>query len=457
MENQLVEIKESELLNMPIDYMKLEESDFEGLEVEKTPIELKPSGFILDSNIFNIINPNEQNTVVINSGVGQGKSRFAVELATKYFGINRKKKDNYTIIFAVPYKSLISQYSDNIIQNFKKHFKTKIRIPDYNKLKLPADSHFPIHILTINCILGNPGEDSIEQNQKKERYLNGIIDYSKRTKGKIILIFDEIHDGIGNFKQDLIFNLWKFKTSGTLHKAFILSATFSEASKVVIKYISELTDKKLQIIETERKQIKDPNKLSNLHLYITNQFHYLFNDNPLLDKYIQEIIERHDNLDILLYSQRQATKILETGDIRKYLIDKYSNINLCISEENSKFLNKKDFEPVMISNKFQSNYCNIGTVFKTGINIEKKNSALIIILPSLFAAVNYKIGIFQSIIDITQSLARVRNKSDIYVIMPKPKRLISISKIDDNQKYIQVLNKIEHLKEMPTNTAVIHR
>jgi len=449
--NRTIEIKEEELLNTPIDFMRLEESDFKGLDAKKTQVELKSSGYLMDSNIFKIIKLKEPGTVVVNSGVGQGKSRFAIEMAVEYFSFTMQKKDKYTIIFAVPYKSLISQYKRNIIHTIRNYYASTLIIPDYNKLNLPTDSLFPIHIMTIDCLLGNPGENSVEQNKKKQEYLDGIIKYAQDTQRKIILIFDEIHDGIDNFKQDLIFNLLKFRTSNTLFKAFILSATFSEASKIVIKYISHLTNKKLQILETKRIQRKNPEKLSNLHLYFAESYHYQFNENPSLDEYLKEIIEKHDNLDILFYSQTQVKNILNSGNIREQLVNKYSNINLCISEKNKRYINVKEYEPIKISDKFQSSACNIGTVFKTGINIEKKNSAFVIVLPSNNAVKNNELGIFQSTIDVTQAIARVRNKSEIYVIMPKPKKVISISKSEDNQKYMQVLNRIKYSTEVPTN------
>ena len=39
-----------------------------------------------------------------------------------------------------------------------------------------------------------------------------------------------------------------------LHKNFIISATFSEASKVVIEYLAEPTDRKIQIIESKERR-----------------------------------------------------------------------------------------------------------------------------------------------------------------------------------------------------------
>ena len=45
-----------------------------------------------------------------------------------------------------------------------------------------------------------------------------------------LVIADEIHDAIHNFKEEYIFNLWKWKD--VIIKNYIISATFNEASKV---------------------------------------------------------------------------------------------------------------------------------------------------------------------------------------------------------------------------------
>lgn len=458
-----VDILNSDLIQTPIDYMSLNESDFENFELKKDILEI-PEGQYLSKYALNKIKPAESNTVVVNASVGQGKSRLAIDIATSYYKKTfiassraNTAKPLYTIIFAVPYKSLIGQYTIDLISNIQKklHISRKgIRIPDYDNLRLPLDSQSTIHIITINCLLGNPGENSIQQNSKKEQYLTGIIEKAKIENRKIILIFDEIHDGIHNFKQDLIFNLWKFKANEILHKVFILSATYTEASKIIIKYLSELTNKKLQIVETKRTQTKN-DKLSNLHLHFTNERHYNFDkDNCKEHKtYLSQIIDKHQNLDILFYSQRQVIKLLSHEPTKKVLVDKYQGINLCVSEEHTRFLNENEFKDINIANRYEQKYCNVGTIFKTGINIEKENTALLIVLPSKYAIGENEMGIFQNVNDVIQAIARVRKKSDIYIIMPLPKKIIGISDaVDDNEKYVEVISKFELLKNiLPVN------
>ena len=448
--NRTYEILDSETIDTPIDYMSLKKADFDGLDVTEEDIIEVPKGKYLTETIIDKIKSVESNTVVINSSVGQGKSHLAIEIATRYFfKMNNRNENKYTVIFAVPYKSLIKQYTTKIrVAMFKKSM--KLIIPDYSN---PQRVHgkYPIHVVTINCLLRNPGEDTIEQAENKQIYLDEIIKDCKLKNRKIILIFDEIHEGIHNFKQELIFNLWKFRTNNVLHKTFILSATFSEASKVVIKYLAELTNKKLQILETKRMQNKD--NISNLHLYLTKKNNYDFTaDNELLE-FFEGIINKHSRINILCSSKSFAinnTDDTKQSKLKKLIIEKFEKINLCISEDSYKGLYpKENFKNVTFNHAFRPDMCNIGTTFTTGISIEDEKSALVIMLPSNLALSNFKLGVFtDGIIPVIQSLARVRKKSNIYVIMPLPEKLIYISEvIDDNEKYFSVLSRIEVLKK----------
>jgi len=473
--NSTVNIKETELLNTPIDYKSLNVTDFNpGLEATKEIVDV-PNGKYLTEVVINKIIPEDCNTVVINSSVGQGKSTLAIEIAKRYYESTdpKTKRYRYTVIFAVPYKSLIKQYKEKLIEEINKGKKSKILtyIPDYNNLTGEKNedpentilnnpdgaSSRRMHVVTTNFLLGNPG-DSTDQKYLKREYMKLLIQTNRVESRKIVIIFDEIHDCIHNFKQDLIYSLWRFKTSGILHKTFILSATFNEASKVVIKYIAELTDKQLQIIETKREQQED--NLSNLHLYITPKMSYNFNEHEEYHELFRKIIKEHSIVNILSYSQKIATELLENNSIiKKILIGKFSNINLCIAKEHlDRLKSKKDnYENVTFNEYYLPDKCNVGTTFKTGISIEKENSAFIIILPNKYAMTGYiskkAYGILsQGIISIIQALARIREdsiraKSDIYVIMPTPIGLINLRDISDNN-YLNHIQENEIIKNL---------
>jgi len=490
MVNQYCEVSDDELTTSFIEYKELEIADFPNFEVRKDFLDIGNKYLSEVANDY--IDLDESNTVVINSSVGQGKSVLAIEIAKDYYLQKNEVGDfKYTIIFAAPYKTLVEQYIEKITSAIKETG-NEVNIPDYAKLELESDNinqindvHNAIlsrmHVVTVNFLLANPGDDAIEQNFVKRDYLKGIIKECVKEKRKVIIIFDEIHDAIYNFKQEYIFYLWRFKThkfnaNKILHKAFILSATFNEASKVVIKYIAELTDKKLQIIETPRIQQKD--NLSNLHIHLTKNSSYEgYNfENEEFIELFNRIIVKHKNLNILSFSQKLCRKIAsgENGkEIRDLLLTNYDSINICIAEEHhpSKKKKKKKSIPstIIYSNKYVPGMCNIGTTFKTGISIEEENSGFVIILPSENSMQKYYVksgdyGIFTTgIIPIIQALARVRKKSDIYVIMPFPKQYIresgNLSLYIANEDYIwQVLknNILKHSVFMDFKWSYIH-
>ena len=464
--NTYIPISDNDLVHSCIEYKQLEEEDFVGLEIPiKNILEIDADEYISETAWKDYINLDEHNTVAINASVGQGKSYLARLIAKIYY--MARDEDGiplYTVIFVVPYKSLIEQYIDDMTQDLQEENIEDITVPDYNNLveydekkekyidfkkRIDEASSQRLHIVTINCLLGNPGDNAIEQSKDKQAYLNSIIKKCRDEGRKIILFADEIHDAIHNFKQDLIFNLWKFRTNYVIHKIFILSATFNEASKIVIKYFAELTSKKLQIIETERKQkVKD---LSNLHIHVTNKDYYNFDEDEFREL-MRDIIKRHDTLNILSYSRKLCTDIANGENslfIRDLLIEEYGErVNICIPEEyhpsKSERRKKEIPKEVSYSEKYQKGMCNIGTTFKTGISIKEKNSGFVVFLPSAKAMKNVnrdKLGIFNNgVITLIQAIARVRKESDIYVIMPFPTKYI-----EEHQSYLTEDNYISKL------------
>jgi len=439
--NQYYNVLDDDLTTSFIEYKELNEKDFKNFNVRRDFLQDIDNKY-LSEVADGYIDLKESNTVVINSSVGQGKSVLAIDIAKDYYLQKNDVGDYiYTIIFAAPYKTLVEQYIEKITSAINETG-NDVNIPDYANLAIGKDeknnvhnaSSSRMHVITVNCLLGNPGEDAIEQNFAKRDYLKGIINNCVKEHRKVIIIFDEIHDAIHNFQQEFIFNLWRFKTNKILHKTFILSATYNEASKIVIKYIAELTDKNLQILETHRIQQKD--NLSNLHIHVTKNSSYGYDfDSPEYVELFGEIIDKHQKLNVLSFSQNLCTNIAlgENGkSIRDNLLEKYKEINICIAEENHPSGKKqRDIPPgITYSNKYIPGMCNIGTTFKTGISIEEENSGFVIILPPANAMQGFvksgDFGVFTNgTMSLIQSIARVRNKSDIYIIMPFPKQYIN--------------------------------
>lgn len=403
--------------NFPIKFKKINVEDFPHFEVdEKVNLELN-NGYIGDSFIDNIF-IEASNTVVLNCGVGSGKTTAIIRAIKQFY-----ENEDYVIFIASPFVSLVEQYYNDVQD------KGEIPQEDIYRNEWIGENRYRdisyldkrVHVVTINTLLGNPGEDSPINSSAKRRYLDGMIDYCTSNNKKVIFIYDEIHDSIHNFKEKYIFNLWKWRN--VIHKNFVISATFSEASKIVVEYLAELTSNKIKILEAERVRI--PDRLSDLYLYYDNANKYT-NENGNLISIVEDVIERGLDLDILCYSKKRCKEIIanRTSGVGKLLYEKYGNniIDCTSGLENNERPNRD-----VHSNRFNknSNVCNVGTNFKSGVSIEKDNHAFILIFPPASARGDFKngFGIFSGGINsIIQALARKRKKGEIHILLPKPTR-----------------------------------
>ena len=190
--------------------------------------------------------------------------------------------------------------------------------------ELPQFWRKRIHIVTANCLLGNPGEDAFINSQVKRYYLNRLSKYCETKDKKVVFIYDEIHDTIHNFKEQYIFNLWKWRK--VIHKNFIISATYNEASKVVIEYLAELTNNKIQIIESERKRFLE--KQSELFLHYNSEQFYNFDDKKITEL-VGDLISVGKEVDILSYSKKLAENIIKNKDVAA-IIQRVTNIGVAL-------------------------------------------------------------------------------------------------------------------------------
>lgn len=438
-----------------IEFKQINTDDFDSkyYSVEKEIIEPNKKGYLADSlkpildNEFDV-----KNTVVINAGVGQGKSRTIMDKVLDY-----SMSKEYIVIIAVPSNNLIEQYEtdclvrgiapDNIFniirinqydflkseKEMTSHVINFFHVDDTDLIRKSNISDFRVHIMTTNALLGNPGENSIFPANKRINYFEKLVDHCNISNKKLIVVFDEIHDAIQNFREEYIFKLWNFQN--LINKTFIISATFNEASKEVIKYISEFTDRKIKIIESRRVII--PARQSELN-FIFNDYKKINNNtfyNELLERLLNENdVKKRRSFDIIVYSKKQI-KQLKKG----YLSLVKDRLNLCYKDvfdfENDN--NKKyDHEEKVI---------NIGTNFTTGINIEKKNHTYIIILPKRLNIdfVNNR-GVFTNGINtIIQTLARQRLPGEIYIIMPTPYYINAKSLPYDSEINTQIVNSFQ--------------
>lgn len=424
---------EEDLISIPIEFKKIIPSDFESPFYESTITHISPNneGFISDE-LLPILESeyNIGNTVVINAGVGQGKSRAIIDKVIDY-----SKSDEYIVVIAVPFNTLIKQYEDDCIErgiNQSEIFNIErikkynfLNTQDFNDSLLVNDdsniSDFKIHIMTINSLLRNPGENNLKQSEIRTKYFDELKFFCTQNDKKIVVVFDEIHDGIQNFREEYIYSLWSFQE--LIFKIFIVSATFNEASKEVIKYLSEFTNRKISIIEAKRLKAKERQSKLNL---IFNDYKAISN-NSHLKKLIKELINEKKNFDLIIYSKKQIKLLLKPNGLLYPIKDE---LNLCYKDIFD-FSKKSD-------KRYDKELVNVGTNFTTGVNITKENHTLIVVLPKrLPINENINRGIFSSGINaLIQTLARQRNVGEIYIVMPTPYKIHN-----ESLPYSQLINE----------------
>lgn len=423
-------IENSSFEDYPIEFKEINPEDFkytfqsDGTRVVRDDFNIENNGekIIIEPNEEGYINEvlqeqlelNHKNTVVVNAAVGQGKSYAIIQTIKRYYDKIQNEDQKYLIFVASPFVSLVKQYCEDIdeagipadnIYNYNSIGRTPF-IPYINK---------PIQVITANTLLGNPGEDGFKNSDAKREYLNSLVSHCRNHNIKAVFIYDELHDSFQNFKQEYIFNLWKWKS--VIHKNFVISATYNEASKIVIEYLSELTDFKLKIIESKRTIYKE--KQSELYLHFSSDYNFTTNT-PEIKNILTELVARDKKIDVLCYSKNLAKNILnkkeELGDL---LINKFGELKNCTSE----LITNQRPENEEPKNQYDETKCNIGTNFKTGVSIEKENHAFVVIMPPRATRLWFRnrYGIFSGGINsVIQALARQRTKGEIHVVLPNP-------------------------------------
>ena len=378
--------------------------------------------------------PNEfPKTVILNIGVGRGKTTAIYEFIEYLY-----KETDHVIIMASPFKALVEKdyteltngdpalrrksipMSDVVhyqeVRDVEEEFRNgKITIRSKEKsIKKLAQKR--IHIISVNSLMGNPGDKHFYSSGAIKYYLQCIRDYiADDRKGRsAYMFFDELHESVHNFSNIYLFNL--FKWDHLLTNLYISSATFTESSLEVVTYLTWLSRSFVTLLELPRsKYPKD--KQSRLHLVFVNG--YFQSNNYEGISAIEDIIqnESYELFHILSYSKSLIESMAKESFYKAY------NPNICIAGQN---------------NSFQPGRVNMGTNFKTGVNIPK-GEPLFVILPPNYTSIdrNPHYGIFtDGEPAIIQALARARADSDVYVFIP----LID-SLIDDNGHTKSFLSK----------------
>ena len=449
----------------PIDYFKLDPVDFiEPLGFEnpelanaytareltlktKDILTLDDDGYIRDS-LEQQLNLEEINTTVVNCAVGQGKTSSLLRIIKDY---SQQHHDVY-FVFAVPFVSLISQYERDLIRlgvdeseifNYEKIGKSDEEGGlDYMNLRKR------FHIVTINTLLGNPGETAPLQSEAKHNYIKDFSQLLEVNNKKSIFIYDEIHDGIKNFSKIGEAHLWYFARS--IRKNVILSATYNVQSIEVIKMLIKLTDNKLQILESERRVCRQQ---SQLYLH----FDTIYSSRNLgsMTEVVRRLVGDGKNIDILSYSKKLCKKIQENDNpLGNILRERFGDLRDCTSNLEANQVTD-DEDPGV--NRYDNEYCNIGTNFKSGVSIEKENHAFIIILPTdsgtPYGALN---GIFSDGVNsVIQAVARQRNPGEIHIFLRPPLWMNADYFIGMTQEQKAVLNSaIQGVGKNPASIQV---
>lgn len=355
---------------------------------------------------------------MFNVQVGKGKTTICYNLIEQYV------KQGYKVIVVSPFKKLVEKDFNTLTARGLNTFQYG-QLTDDATQNINLYLNCDVQVMTINCLLQNPGEDAFAQRFIKRNYLENLHNSCTYQKKKVVIFFDEIHESIHNFKRQFIPNLHKW--APVTHKCYVASATFTPASVPVIKYISTLTNGIVSICETPR--LKTSNQ-SELYIHIIKDPYNGNNLKPL--GIITNIINNNTakRVNILSGHNSIVKALTNITDNNTELYNAIQSLNLNITNGDG-------------DNPFNINRNNIGTTFKTGVDIINKDAVLIIIHPYLQDGNHY--GIFtDGLPSLIQSVARNRKNGQVHIITGAPQ--VSI----DKEKLLKLSgNNIFDLPDVP--------
>jgi hypothetical protein len=420
-----------------IDFFELRREHFPGdFQVSINNIEFDPEDqYLQQEKHLSLFDFNSKDTTVFNFQVGKGKTTLLYQLIKAYETIGCK------VIVCSPFIKLILKDKESIIEEYPKTPATgnalKMGIKEFrqgmdkvfylsNAIKDEVDVYYDqpykytgpcksgIQIMTVNAFLGNAGSDDQIQNKSKREYFHNLL---KATEGvPVILVLDELHESIHNFKPELIPNFYKWK--GRIHKVIISSATYTPASLPIISMAASLTDNKISVFQLPRTKNTEQANI-NLHLFSNAYSARTPGIKSLVKELTQKYNEQQRPVHIVAGSKSLAMELANhcyTNKVKDSKEDLSPNTSL-------EYVNLSTSDTEV---PFQTGQNNIGTTFKTGINIDSPDEVLVIILPALNTEFQYKhYGVFSDgISSIIQSIGRLRNGGDLHICMQIPDQII---------------------------------
>lgn len=416
-------------IDTPIDYFKiptefLRDANF---SVEEVNVNLDGGQHFSISEHLHHLNHSQRESVLFNIQLGKGKTTTCYDLIEKY------SEEGYFVLVLSPFKKLVDKDYHALTERGVHAFDYRDLEEDQDREGDSSDIHelrkhylkYKVHVMTINCLLGNPGERHIHQSDLKRKYLNDLIQHCEHNKKRVIMFFDEVHESIHNFKGEFLPALYKW--SNVAHKSYISSATFTPASLPVIKFIATLTGKEIKIYNNPRRL---NTSRASLRLHFIESFYSGKNTEPLqpLISLIRAYRDRNFRINLLTGHKSLATTLTDRSLVYKRKRSK-NDPEVFLEHPNPIVKEVLALNPTLQTSDSDSNFDeeghNIGTTFKTGINLTGKNTALIIILPCIPTGFQSRYGIFEDGIPaLLQSLARVRHSGRVHVIAPTPRVLI---------------------------------
>lgn len=414
-------------INAPIEFKKIDSKRFNNYNWSHTAkIKINKTGHLDTKDGLRVLDYNTKNTTVLNIGTGMGKTTLVYNMIREVIMTDPEA----VVIMCSPFISIVEKdysaltnpngkfkvdplvtvnYVDlsNEIDNYKTKPTNRKKIQAFVNSQIIGKK---LHIMTVNCFLGNSGSDVYFQNQFKEAYVNGLLKYCQKNTKNVYIIVDEVHASVQNFQNELIYNLLRWKS--ITQKCIISSATITEPVIIVLKHFSYLTDDNIHVVELDR--IKAINQ-ANLEVFLSRKDD-VENELDIIPKwldskgYYKKSTTNTKKFHILCWSKSLAEKIAKNIETLTNTSIRKNEINLVVGGKNNTQLN---FDPTKN---------NVGTSFATGVDIVNSDDALIIILPSIKYN-NY--GIFSNgIPSIIQSFARLRNGGNILVMAPQLFNLI---------------------------------
>jgi hypothetical protein len=348
----------------------------------------------------------DEATVVLDIQVGKGKTQACYDLICDYC-----QEDDNVVLMVSPFRKLVDKdYGELKSRGLSPFNYMQLRNDESYADTLEAALNSKVHVMTVNCLLGNAGEDSFAQAFVKSNYLTLLYNKCKAEGKRVTIFFDEIHEAIDNFAPQLFPNLLQW--ADAVQKCFVSSATYTIAVYPVLKYIALLTNKTIVELHVQRHKWKAEN-ISKLHLHIITEEYSGGNISPLaaLKTILEVNVDRQVNILTAHKSVIRAVLRQKDGygrDNPFYEAAKPYKFNEVHGDTNNVFNEKGN---------------NIGTTFKTGVNVDNPDSVLVIILPVVKQ--NAPDSIFaDGVPSIIQALARQRKGGNIHILMYDPAYLI---------------------------------